>query len=290
MDKLIITITIIVLIVVAIMTVTFWGFLTMTTDQMPEPYKGTAIAWMNGTPAPVEPPDSENTTGSTTITGFPPGIIGPSGFPEIVNVGSTKLHGYKGPTGFICGPLVHEASNSISSCFGEPRQCIGEDGPYTCPHPGIDYGISGMGHPISTPMSGQVVFAGILGAYGYAVIIENNGVQVLMGHASGLVFNGVEVQPSELVGQYVEAGQEVMLSGGCVGGPDNEGKCPQGGVNGNSTGPHLHFEVRTCDETTGKCTQAVNPMNATLPGQTESCNWFQQVSNPQNNASCTIGQ
>ena len=292
MEKLLIVITILVLVVVCIMGVSYWGFLTMTTDQMPEPYKGTAIAWMNGTPAPVEPADSENTTGSTTIDpNLFPGIIGPGGYPEVVNVGSTKLHGYKGPTNFICGPIVHDSDNAISDCFGSPRHCVGADGGYTCPHPGIDIGIKGIGYPVTSPISGQVVFAGKLGAYGYAVIIENNGMQVLLGHASQLVLNGEIVQPEQLVGRVIDAGTEVMKSGGCMGGVNEAtNMCDQDWRDGKSTGNHTHFEVRTCDEKTGTCTQANNPMSATLPGQTGSCNWYQQVQNPKNNALCTNGQ
>jgi len=293
MEKLIAVITILVLLVVCIMGVSYWGFLTMTTDQLPEPYKGTAIAWMNGTPAPVAPPDSENTTGSTTtgLGNIFPGIVGPGGYPEVVNVGSTKLHNVNVPPGFICGPIVHDSQNAISDCFGSPRQCIGADGPYTCPHPGIDIGIKGNGYPVSSPISGQVVFAGKLGAYGYAVIIENAGMQVLLGHASELVYNGTIVQPEELVGQTIEAGTEVMKSGGCMGGvnPDT-GMCDRDWRDGNSTGSHTHFEVRTCDEKTGVCTQAHDPMGQMLPGQTESCDWYQQVENPKNNDICTNGQ
>ena len=68
--------------------------------------------------------------------------------------------------------------------------------------------------------SGTVAFAGYKGSYGYLVVISHgNGVQTYYGHCSQL---------------YVKAGDTVAQGS----------KIAAVGSTGNSTGPHLHFEVR----------------------------------------------
>ena len=67
---------------------------------------------------------------------------------------------------------------------------------------------------------GFVVWSGWMGGYGYAVVIDHgNGMSTLYAHNS-------EVAVSE--GQDVGKGQVVAYAGST----------------GNSTGPHVHFEVR----------------------------------------------
>jgi murein DD-endopeptidase MepM/ murein hydrolase activator NlpD len=76
------------------------------------------------------------------------------------------------------------------------------------------------GTPILAAYSGQVEVADWVGGYGQAVILNhNNALQTLYGHMSQIL-----VQP----GQRVERGTVIGLVGST----------------GNSTGPHLHFEVR----------------------------------------------
>ena len=96
-------------------------------------------------------------------------------------------------------------------------------------HPGIDIGrpVAGGDWPesqrsIVAAASGKVISAGYRGGYGNTVILDHgNGVTTLYAHqASG----GIRVS----VGQKVSAGERI----GTV------------GSTGNSTGPHLHFEVR----------------------------------------------
>ncbi|MBW4504296.1 MAG: M23 family metallopeptidase [Scytonema hyalinum WJT4-NPBG1] len=90
-------------------------------------------------------------------------------------------------------------------------------------HNGIDFGAS-MGTPIYAADSGQVVSAGDKGdGYGNAVIIQHQGnISTLYGHANEL---------------YVQEGQQVVRGQ----------MIATVGSTGFSTGPHLHFEVRSDD-------------------------------------------
>lgn len=76
------------------------------------------------------------------------------------------------------------------------------------------------GTPIYASDSGRVTRASWYSGYGYAVIIDHgNGYSTLYGHLSSM---------SVSVGQNVTAGQRIASMGST----------------GNSTGPHLHFEIR----------------------------------------------
>lgn len=95
-------------------------------------------------------------------------------------------------------------------------------------HAGTDVGVP-VGTTVRASRGGQVVTAGWVGGYGNCVIIDHgDGVSTRYGHLS-------EVSVS--VGQYVDQGEQVALSGNT----------------GRSTGPHLHFEIRIGGE-------AVDPM------------------------------
>jgi murein DD-endopeptidase MepM/ murein hydrolase activator NlpD len=86
----------------------------------------------------------------------------------------------------------------------------------------MHYGVD-MACPTGTPYyaahAGTVTIAGWYGGYGIGVKIDHgNGVETVYGHASKIIVQ---------VGQHVEAGQQVGFVG----------------TTGDSTGPHLHFEV-----------------------------------------------
>lgn len=86
-------------------------------------------------------------------------------------------------------------------------------------HTGMD--IAGRaGDPNKAYQNGKVIFAGWAGPYGYLVKLEHgNGIQSWYAHNSKILVR---------VGQYVSKGQTIALQGST----------------GNSTGPHLHFEIR----------------------------------------------
>ncbi|MFF3956594.1 peptidoglycan DD-metalloendopeptidase family protein [Streptomyces sp. NPDC001890] len=87
-------------------------------------------------------------------------------------------------------------------------------------HSGIDFPVA-AGTSVKTITSGTVVTAGWGGAYGNQVVVKHaDGHYSQYGHLSSL---------SVSAGQTVTVGQQIGLSGST----------------GNSTGPHLHFEVRT---------------------------------------------
>jgi murein DD-endopeptidase MepM/ murein hydrolase activator NlpD len=86
-------------------------------------------------------------------------------------------------------------------------------------HEGVDIAAS-TGVPIWAAAAGTVIYAGWLGGYGNLVVIDHaNGLATAYAHASGILVG---------VGQQVAQGETVSLVGST----------------GNSSGPHLHFEVR----------------------------------------------
>ena len=86
-------------------------------------------------------------------------------------------------------------------------------------HTGLDFATS-TGTPIYASAAGTVKFAGTQGGYGKLVIIDHgNGYQTYYAHCSALYVTA---------GQYVNQGENISAVGST----------------GNSTGPHVHFEVR----------------------------------------------
>ena len=87
-------------------------------------------------------------------------------------------------------------------------------------HTGIDIGNTPMGSPVVAAADGIVTYAGWLGGYGNCVMINHgDGVVTLYGHGNKIL--------TELNAE-VKQGDVIM----------------EVGSTGNSTGPHLHFEVR----------------------------------------------
>ena len=103
----------------------------------------------------------------------------------------------------------------ISSGFGT-RHTSGERRDV---HTGVDI-CARVGTPVRAPATGIVAFAGWQHGYGRTVILEHgHGVQSLYGHLAKFAVKR---------GQRVEQGATIGLIG----------------TSGNSSGPHLHYEVR----------------------------------------------
>lgn len=85
-------------------------------------------------------------------------------------------------------------------------------------HQGVDWACS-TGTSIMASCGGTVIQAGWYGSYGYCVTIQHgNGIQTRYGHMSKVLVS---------VGDYVQQGEVIGRSGST----------------GNSTGPHVHFEI-----------------------------------------------
>lgn len=109
--------------------------------------------------------------------------------------------------------LIRPVSGTITSRFGVGSRIRRSS------HTGLDIATS-TGTPIAAAASGTVTFSGYKGSYGNMIVISHgNGVQTYYGHCSKLyVSAGAQVSQGEIIGAV--------------------------GSTGNSTGPHLHLEVR----------------------------------------------
>ena len=109
--------------------------------------------------------------------------------------------------------LIRPISGTITSRFGVVSSIR------TSRHSGLDIAAP-TGTKIKAAASGTVTYSGYKGTYGYLVIITHeNGVQTYYAHCSKLYAT---------VGQQVNQGDVIAAVGNT----------------GNSTGPHLHLEVR----------------------------------------------
>lgn len=123
---------------------------------------------------------------------------------------ATNISGTKVSLGIS---LVKPVSGTISSRFGARSRVR------SSAHTGLDIATS-TGTPVVAAASGTVTFSGWKGSYGYLMVItHSNGVQTYYGHCSKLYYSA---------GQTVSKGQKIAAVGNT----------------GNSTGPHLHFEIR----------------------------------------------
>ena len=109
--------------------------------------------------------------------------------------------------------LIRPVSGTITSRFGSISSIR------SGPHTGLDIGAR-KGTPIVAAASGTVTYSGYQGTLGYLVkIAHENGIETYYGHCSALYVKA---------GQYVNQGDVIAAIGST----------------GNSTGPHLHLEVR----------------------------------------------
>ena len=107
----------------------------------------------------------------------------------------------------------------ITSRYGkrEPTEIISEN------HQGIDIGVD-EGTSIVAAMEGKVTVVSNEGDYGTHVKIVNQDITTIYAHCSKILVKE---------GETVKKGQQIALSGNT----------------GNTTGPHLHFEIRREDRT-----------------------------------------
>ncbi len=109
--------------------------------------------------------------------------------------------------------LIKPVSGIITSRFAASSRIRSSS------HTGLDIATS-SGTPIKAAASGTVSFSGRKGSYGKMIVINHaNGVQTYYAHCSALYAS---------VGQTVSQGQKIAAVGST----------------GNSTGPHLHLEIR----------------------------------------------
>ena len=106
--------------------------------------------------------------------------------------------------------MIRPVGGRISSNFGQRWGRL---------HAGTDYAVP-TGTPVKAAQGGTVIHVGTAGSYGKLVKVRHpNGMETRYAHLSNYKVR---------VGDRVSAGQTIALSGNT----------------GNSTGPHLHFEVR----------------------------------------------
>ena len=104
------------------------------------------------------------------------------------------------------------ASYQLSSGFGESGAM------WSSTHTGQDFAAP-TGTPVKAVHSGTVKEAGWAGAYGYRIVLElADGTEIWYCHLSSMTVTGGEVTTGDVIGRV--------------------------GSTGNSTGPHLHLEVR----------------------------------------------
>lgn len=109
--------------------------------------------------------------------------------------------------------LIKPVSGVLSSRFGVGSRLR------RSAHTGLDIATA-SGTPIVAASSGTVTFSGYKGSYGNLIVISHgNGVQTYYGHCSKLYVTA---------GTVVSQGQKIAAVGST----------------GNSTGPHLHLEIR----------------------------------------------
>ena len=127
----------------------------------------------------------------------------------IPNVGSTTSWGWPTQSGY-----------TLSSYYGYRIQIFGE-GNF---HSGLDIAGTGYGSSVYASNNGVIETIKYANDLGYHIIINhNNGFYSVYGHMSGFA-------PGLTLGTTVSRGQEIGYIGS----------------SGWATGPHLHFEIRTC--------------------------------------------
>ncbi|MHC1782842.1 MAG: M23 family metallopeptidase [Anaerolineaceae bacterium] len=110
---------------------------------------------------------------------------------------------------------------------------------YNAGHHGLDFGVV-EGTPVRSTMSGNVVYSGWNDqGYGNLVIVENGSKRTYYAHLSELPV---------IQGEWINQGDVIGLSGNT----------------GNSTGPHLHYEIRINGQTIDPSEEVFSGNNPTV--------------------------
>lgn len=134
---------------------------------------------------------------------------------EFIGSGAAEFFKSIGVGGATVEGLLKPVDGMVTDGFGWRTHPITGEQQY---HAGIDIG-AGEGTPVLAAGAGEVVQAGWNGGYGNSVTLDHgNGLETLYGHLSSVLVS---------VGQMVSQLEKIGLVGST----------------GNSTGPHLHFEI-----------------------------------------------
>jgi murein DD-endopeptidase MepM/ murein hydrolase activator NlpD len=223
--------------------VTTYAVAAAVAEQLPEPVRSVAWDWISGTAQAVGHPQESD---------LPPGDAG-----DVIERGAYywKPVFYSGPESFVC--RIPVGGGYLTSGYGDTEG-------RTRPHTGVDYGTHGRAVGVEAPMGGKVTHAGWSYWLGWTVVVENNGWQTILGHmCCGEA--GTASSPTGDSSLQVQPG-DVIQAGTVVG---------ETGTTGNSTGVHLHLEVRKCDGK-GRCA-IMDPSSVLLSGQSLYCGWEEKV-------------
>jgi len=140
---------------------------------------------------------------------------------EVILAGTKSYDGYGGGNGAV-DPGTSYDENAAYDILKTPVPYVNISSPFGPRwgrfHSGVDFALA-QGQPIYAADSGTVYYSGYSGGYGKLIKIDHgNGMQTYYAHCSSLLVSS---------GQHVEEGETIGLIGST----------------GNSTGPHLHFEV-----------------------------------------------
>jgi len=145
----------------------------------------------------------------------------PQGVPQAIPPAITSQAPVNAPTApaadkLATTPSIWPVAGAVTSGFGMRTFPLGGGDEF---HAGVDIAVD-TGTPVVATADGQVIKSGMAGGYGNMVeIAHGNNLATVYGHNSRLAVS---------VGQNVKKGQVISYSGST----------------GESTGPHVHYEVR----------------------------------------------